>query len=491
MEWNATIGPHGDDTNDPVDPSEEVASPPSTSVLDKLNSIIKKKGPVGEVDYITKLKELTNNLDDEGNLILPKIITLADCSRDDRRAPELIEGLLRMGHKCMISSGSKAGKSYLAIEMGLMLASGGKFLGHQCIKSCVLYVNLEIDDESFIKRLHDVEERMGLDYEHTELEKNFKFLNLRGVSSSLEKLAPALVKAMDAEYKQSRRKFSSIIIDPIYKISNGEENNARDVGKFCKQLDMISRATRCSVIYVHHHSKGDQGYKKAIDRASGSGVFGRDVDLGIDMVELEKNSDVVAALRASKARNLILEIAKEENDDNMIRIASSGKYDESGLIYDAYKKSVGENVAWGKLAYYNERLEKKFEEWLFRISLERVEYTLREFAPHRPQDVIFDHPIHILDEDGILSLTSPECHIQQDYKAKAKQTNEAKSESRTSNLREAIVRNFGQVSDKEGMEAIGIKSLNTYKKFIENNSDLFVRTLGSDGKCVTTLTENE
>ena len=41
------------------------------------------------------------------------------------------------------------------------------------------------------------------------------------------------------------------------------------------------------MIYCHHHSKGAQGDKKAQDRASGSGVFARDPDALLDMIELE------------------------------------------------------------------------------------------------------------------------------------------------------------------------------------------------------------
>ena len=38
--------------------------------------------------------------------------------------------------------------------------------------------------------------------------------------------------------------------------------------------------------YCHHHSKGAQGGKRSMDRASGSGVFARDPDAMLDMTEL-------------------------------------------------------------------------------------------------------------------------------------------------------------------------------------------------------------
>ncbi|NEW06366.1 hypothetical protein GK047_10115 [Paenibacillus sp. SYP-B3998] len=53
------------------------------------------------------------------------------------------------------------------------------------------------------------------------------------------------------------------------------------------RFDKIATELGASVIYCHHHSKGSQGGKKSMDRASGSGVFARDPDALIDLVELD------------------------------------------------------------------------------------------------------------------------------------------------------------------------------------------------------------
>ena len=45
------------------------------------------------------------------------------------------------------------------------------------------------------------------------------------------------------------------------------------MGAFCNQFDKICNETGSAAIYCHHHSKGAQGSKRAMDRASGSGVF--------------------------------------------------------------------------------------------------------------------------------------------------------------------------------------------------------------------------
>ena len=62
--------------------------------------------------------------------------------------------------------------------------------------------------------------------------------------------------------------------------------------QFCNQFDKICTETCCSAIYCHHHSKGSQGMKKAIDRASGSGVFARDPGAQLDRIQLELTDDL-------------------------------------------------------------------------------------------------------------------------------------------------------------------------------------------------------
>ena len=58
------------------------------------------------------------------------------------------------------------------------------------------------------------------------------------------------------EYRIDDQQLDAIIIDPIYKVITGDENNASDMGAFCNQFDKICTDTGCSVIYCHHHSKG-------------------------------------------------------------------------------------------------------------------------------------------------------------------------------------------------------------------------------------------
>lgn len=214
---------------------------------------------------------------------LPEVISVDTFLNNlPKQPPELIEGVVRVGHKMMISGASKSGKSFLLMQLAIALSEGGKWLGFQCKKSKVLYVNLEIDRASFIHRFTDIYGALKLKPKHSH---DISIWNLRGIAMPLDKLAPILIRRVVS------RGYDAIIIDPIYKVITGDENSASDMAIFTNLFDMISKETGCTIIFSHHHSKGPQGFKKAMDRASGSGVFARDPDALVDLIELSITED--------------------------------------------------------------------------------------------------------------------------------------------------------------------------------------------------------
>lgn len=210
---------------------------------------------------------------------LPPMATLMDVQDNPPPLPKpLIKGVLRKGHKMLIAGSSKAGKSFLLMELAIAIAEGRPWLGMTCEKGRVLYVNLEIDPASAIHRFLRIYRCRMWPMNHTD---DIVIWNLRGHAVPLDELVPKLIRRIRNDH------FDAIIIDPIYKVIMGDENNASDMGRFANQFDKICNETGCSVIYCHHHSKGAQGNKRAIDRASGSGVFARDPDAQLDMIQLD------------------------------------------------------------------------------------------------------------------------------------------------------------------------------------------------------------
>lgn len=198
--------------------------------------------------------------------------------------PVVIDGVLRKGHKMLLTGPSKAGKSFLQVQLAIAIAAGRTWLKWPCKKGKVLYCNLEIDPASLAHRFEDTYEVLGEEIRKA-ADDNITLWNLRGSVTPLVKFAPILMRRLKA------REFSVIIVDPIYKIMQGDENSAKDITDFGNWLDKIARETGCAVIYCHHHSKGAQGMKRSADRGSGSGVFARDADALIDLTPLELTED--------------------------------------------------------------------------------------------------------------------------------------------------------------------------------------------------------
>lgn len=234
---------------------------------------------IGKNDWDEWIQWYKEQLDD-----LPDDIELDEVwDNMPEMAPEQIAGILRRGHKMLISGPSKAGKTFLEIELAIATAEGLMWCERKCRQGRVYFVNLEVDEASFLHRLKEVYEGMGVEPKNLQ---NIVTLNLRGCSKPLDKLAPVLAR------RAKKAQADIIIIDPIYKVITGDENSADQMAYFCNQFDYIAKETGASIVYCHHHSKGNKANMNAMDRASGSGVFARDPDAILDLLEVRVPADV-------------------------------------------------------------------------------------------------------------------------------------------------------------------------------------------------------
>jgi RecA-family ATPase len=74
---------------------------------------------------------------------------------------------------------------------------------------------------SAINRFLKIYEALGLPMKHTE---DIVIWNLRGHAIPLDQLVPKLIRRVKDQ------NFDAIIIDPIYKVITGDENNASEMG---------------------------------------------------------------------------------------------------------------------------------------------------------------------------------------------------------------------------------------------------------------------
>ena len=295
---------------------------------DKWQYIVERN--LGAANYDEWVKWAEEQVDD-----LPEDVSYASVM--DNLPPlkeELIPGVLRVGHKMLLAGPSKAGKSFLLINLCISIAEGIEWLGMECKQGRVLYVNLELDPDSCFHRIAEIYQKLGVTPRHPDC---IQVWNLRGHAVPMNRLAPLLIQ----RFKE--KQYEAVVIDPIYKVITGDENNATEMSQFCSYFDKVAAEMGVAVIYCHHHSKGAAGkYANAADRSSGSGVFARDPDAILDLSQLKT----------------------ESNEE---------KYKAQ------YPDACEELTAW------------------------ELSGTLREFPPMKYKRLWFDYPIHRVDEYNFLA----------------------------------------------------------------------------------------
>lgn len=378
--------------------------------------------------------------------------------------PALIEGVLRQGHKMLIAGPSKAGKSFSLIELAIAIAEGKPWMGFPCAQGKVWYVNLELDDISCKHRIRDVYEALGIAPDNLS---NIDVWNLRGRAVPMDKLAPSMIR------RAKQKGYAAIIIDPIYKVITGDENSAEQMAHFCNQFDRVCAGAGCAVIYCHHHSKGAQGGKRSMDRASGSGVFARDPDALLDMIELP----VSEQLRKTEEDKAVCGICKD-----WLRRFLGSRYDDTVSQDDELSRSrmmehCRNHLKPNSMELMNREITGAIRKVQTRTAW-RMDGTLREFPKFPPLNFWFDYPVHRIDNTGTLKDIDPDETWQKNF-PKRKSNSERKND-----------RNFSIEVIFEGQEIDGTASIKSMAESSGKSEDTIRRHLKEhggfwleDGKC--------
>lgn len=312
-------------------------------------------------------------------------------------------------------------------------------------------MNLELDPASCLHRFRDVYNALRWKPERLH---NIDIWNLRGKSVPMDKLAPKLIR------RAAKKDYIAVIIDPIYKVITGDENSADQMANFCNQFDKVCTELGCAVVYCHHHSKGSQGGKKSMDRASGSGVFARDPDALLDLIELEATD----ALLKQEENKAVCAVCKEALErfgykENMERDLSQDDMCSSATMVEYCAKKL-------KPSEYNV-LDQEIGKSCTKVQQRtawRIEGTLREFPKFQPVSLWFDYPVHKEDESGALKDVQPEDEKPGWKKAMEKRKPPAQKKKERKEALEAAIEgsNFGEppsVSDLAGYMAISERTV--------------------------------
>lgn len=179
----------------------------------------------------------------------------------------LIGDLLPVGGVVMLSAKPKMGKSFLAIQLALSVASGGEFLGFQAEeKHEVLYIDLETSQRSMKNRISmmTADAPKGL-YLMTPQEV-FEFGNIgNGFESQVD------------YFLESHKGVKLVIVD-TYGLIQGSRTAAQNIYRQeyaeISRLNSWARKKGFTLVLIHHQNKQDD-YSNPVQGISGStGITG-------------------------------------------------------------------------------------------------------------------------------------------------------------------------------------------------------------------------
>lgn len=139
-----------------------------------------------------------------------------------------------------------------------------------------------------------------------------------------------------------------------------------------------------------------------MDRASGSGVFARDPDALLDLIELELNDNILKQEENKAICDTCIRYLNEKYDAWEDDISQDDMCSSVQML--AYCKKKLSRSAMLDLDAMIEAAKRKVQA----MSAWRVEGTLREFPKFPPVNLWFDYPTHRIDLSGALGDIQPE-----------------------------------------------------------------------------------
>lgn len=156
----------------------------------------------------------------------------------------LVEGILPQG-AAVLSAGSKIGKSWMALDLGVSVASGRQFLGHETRQAGVLYMALE---DSF-NRLQD---RLGKMLEGSPAPEG---LDLMTDFANMDEGFDDLLRDY---FRQGKEHVKLVIVDTLQRVrgsgSRGESMYAQDYREL-SLLKALADELKICLLFVHHNRK--------------------------------------------------------------------------------------------------------------------------------------------------------------------------------------------------------------------------------------------
>jgi hypothetical protein len=210
-------------------------------------------------------------------------------SLPDEMPPAVIEGLVRQREILLVGGHSKSWKSWAMLDLLFCIANGLPWLIFQTVRGLVLHIDLELLSADVKRRFRLIQQSYG----EGSFE-NLRLVSLRGQPFGIGDLSNLVPKLKNEAW-------SLIFLDPTYRLHAG--HNESDPGVITDLLNKclaLGTSLETALALLQHFSKGNQAEKEAIERFSGTSVWGRypDALLTFTQHEDEDSFTVQSTLRS-------------------------------------------------------------------------------------------------------------------------------------------------------------------------------------------------
>lgn len=245
------------------------------------------------LDAIREASQITDDkLPADANIHARSLRRLIDRFPTLRRP--IIHGLLRAGETMNVIAPPKIGKSWLASDMALAVATGRPWLDRfdtEC--GDVLIIDNELHPTTSEQRIPLVMNARGI--EPASVVDHLFVSNLRGNLKDIQSLG----RYFDHVYEQ---RFKLVIIDAFYRMlaAGADENDNAAMANIYNTIDGYANTLGSAFVLVHHTSKGNQSFKSITDEGAGAGSQARATDTHLVLRPHEEDDAIVldAAVRS-------------------------------------------------------------------------------------------------------------------------------------------------------------------------------------------------
>lgn len=189
--------------------------------------------------------------------IKPKNIDLAHAFTVEPAPLDFVVGGLLAGDVGALVSPGGSGKSFLALNIAVVVATGLDLTGGALSVSNtgrVKYLNAEDRPEALLHRLHALGEHFS-PRERSDIAEKLTIMSLKGqvcwlLDADGEPM-PAAVRWLEGESVGQRL----VILDTLRRFHLAEENSSSHMSRLLGILEVIADKTGCSFLFLHHTGK--------------------------------------------------------------------------------------------------------------------------------------------------------------------------------------------------------------------------------------------